>query len=83
MNMQRAVAVAMGWALILAPVGVSRAQDETDSAKVVRHRATEASLAKAAQNPVANMVSLPLQWNYSTAGGLDSSTALVGLVTQL
>jgi hypothetical protein len=43
----------------------------------VRHGREEGNLAKAAQNPVANMVSLPLQWNYSMAGGLDSSTALV------
>ena len=57
--------------------GVSRAQTETDSAKAVRHGKAEASLAKAAQNPVANMVSLPLQWNYTSGGGLDSSTALV------
>ena len=77
MNMQRALAVAIGSALIIAPAGVSRAQSETDSAKAVRHSKAEASLAKAAQNPVANMVSLPLQWNYTTGGGLDSSTALV------
>jgi len=77
MNMQRSRAVAILSALIVADAGVSRAQSETDSAKAVRHSAAEANLAKAAQNPVANMVSLPLQWNYSTAGGLDSSTALV------
>ena len=53
------------------------AERETDSASVVRHNAGEANLAKASQNPVANMVSLPLQWNFTTAGGLDSSTALV------
>ena len=77
MNVQRALAAAICGALIIAPAGVSRAQSETDSAKAVRHAKAEASLAKAAQNPVANMVSLPLQWNYSTGGGLDSSTALV------
>ena len=66
MNLQRSRAVAIAVALIVADVGVSRAQGETDSAKAVRHSAAEANLAKAAQNPVANMVSLPLQWNYST-----------------
>ena len=77
MNMQLALSAAIGSAVLIAHAGVSRAQGETDSAKAVRHSAAAASLAKAAQNPVANMVSLPLQWNYSTAGGLDSSTALV------
>jgi len=77
MNMQRSLAVVIGSALTVANAGVSRAQSETDSAKAVRHSAAAANLAKAAQYPVANMVSLPLQWNYSTAGGLDSSTALV------
>ena len=75
--MHRALAAAMGSALIIAPAGVSRAQQETDSAKAVRHAAAAANLAKAAQNPVANMVSLPLQWNYTTAGGLDSNTAMI------
>jgi len=74
---QRLIAGALGSALIIAPAGLSHAQGETDSARVVRHSGAEANLARAAQNPVANMVSLPLQWNYSTAGGLDSSTALV------
>jgi hypothetical protein len=77
MNMERALTVAIGSAFIIALPGVSRAQGETDSARAVRHNKAEATLAKAAQNPVANMVSLPLQWNYTTAGGLDSSTALV------
>ena len=77
MNMQRALAAAMCGALIITPACVSRAQTETDSAKAVRHGKAEASLAKAAQNPVANMVSLPLQWNYTSGGGLDSSTELV------
>jgi len=77
LNVQRALAAAICGVLITAPAGVCRAQSETDSAKAVRHCKAEASLAKAAQNPVANMVSLPLQWNYTSGGGLDSSTALV------
>jgi hypothetical protein len=77
MNMQRTLAAAICGALIIAPIGMSRAQTETDSAKAVRHDAAAANLAKAAQNPVANMVSLPLQWNFNSGGGLDSSTALV------
>jgi hypothetical protein len=76
-NVHRTIAAALGSAMIMAPASLSRAQGETDSARAVTHAGEEAKLAKAAQNPVANMVSLPLQWNYSTAGGLDSSTALV------
>ena len=37
----------------------------------------ESDLAKATQNPVANLTSLPLQFNYYTGGGLRSKTALV------
>jgi len=77
MTMQRAFVLAIGSALIIVPTGVARAQAAADTAKTVRHANTEANLAKAAQNPVANMVSLPLQWNFTTGGGLDSSTALV------
>jgi hypothetical protein len=54
-----------------------RAQGETDSAKAVRHTKEAADLAKAAQNPVANMVSLPLQYNYYTGGGLGSTSEMI------
>jgi hypothetical protein len=37
----------------------------------------ETDLAKASQNPVANLTSLPLQFNYNSAGGLQSKTALL------
>jgi hypothetical protein len=37
----------------------------------------ENDLAKASQNPVANMVSLPLQFNFNSAGGLGSKTELL------
>ena len=37
----------------------------------------ENDLAKASQNPVANLTSLPLQFNYYSAGGLESRTALL------
>jgi hypothetical protein len=53
------------------------ARGETDSARAVRHAAEAASLAKASQNPVANMISLPLQYNFSTAGGLGPNSELV------
>lgn len=53
------------------------AQGETDSARAVRHSKEAASLAKASQNPVANMVSLPLQYNYYTNGGLGTQSELV------
>jgi len=64
--------------LLIAVAGALQAQQpETDSARSERHAKTEASLAKAAQNPVANMVSLPLQYNYYTGGGLDSASEMV------
>lgn len=63
--------------LMLASQQVCRGQGETDSAKAVRHESEAADLAKAAQNPVANMVSLPLQYNYYTGGGLGSTSAMI------
>ena len=64
--------------LLIAVAGALQAQQpETDSARSERHAKTEASLAKAAQNPVANMVSLPLQYNYYAGGGLDSASEMV------
>lgn len=71
------IAAAIGGILIAIAASESIAQTETDSAKDARHRKAEASLAKAAQNPVANMMSLPLQWNFYTAGGLGSKSAMV------
>ena len=62
---------------ILIAANVSGAQTETDSARAERHGKAEASLAKAAQNPVANMMSLPLQYNFYTAGGLGSESMMV------
>jgi hypothetical protein len=38
---------------------------------------SEAELAKASQNPVADLVSLPLQYNYYTAGGLGQNSQMV------
>jgi hypothetical protein len=71
-------AVSIGGALLLtAPRHACLAQGETDSARAARHAKAEPDLAKASQNPVANMVSLPLQYNYSTAGGLGQNTARV------
>ena len=37
----------------------------------------ENDLARASQNPVANLTSFPLQFNYYSAGGLESRTALL------
>src|SRR5690242_16899583 len=53
------------------------AQGETDSARAVRHTAEAANLAKQSQNPVANMVSLPFQYNFYTNGGLGENSELV------
>ena len=80
MNCDRRVLVvgAIGWMLIAVAANVSYAQRaETDSARADRHAKAEASLAKQSQNPVANMVSLPLQYNYYTAGGLGSASEMV------
>jgi hypothetical protein len=63
--------------LLASAASLSRGQTETDSARAERHGKTEASLAKAAQNPVANMMSLPLQYNFYTAGGLGSQSMMV------
>src|SRR5262245_58755584 len=74
----RILAVVVIGAVLLGGVAdLLRAQGETDSAKAVRHSKTEGDLAKAAQNPVANMVSLPLQYNYSTGDGLGTTSAMV------
>jgi len=69
-------AAVLGGVLIAVAAGVSAAQ-ETDSARAERHTKAEASLAKAAQNPVANMISLPLQYNFYTGGGLRSTSEMV------
>lgn len=70
-------AASISGVLLLTVGHVSLAQGETDSARAVRHTAAEASLAKASQNPVANMVSLPFQYNYYTAGGLGPNSELI------
>jgi len=77
-NARRAQSVAVIAGILIAIASDAlREQTETDSAKDARHEKEEASLAKAAQNPVANMMSLPLQWNFYTAGGLGSKSAMV------
>jgi hypothetical protein len=63
--------------LLISAAGGILAQSETDSARAVRHAKVEGDLAKAAQNPVANMVSLPLQYNYYAGGGLGSTSQMV------
>jgi hypothetical protein len=55
----------------------ARAQDGSDSARAAAHKSTEADLAKQSQNPVANLISLPLQYNYFTAGGLGENAEMV------
>jgi hypothetical protein len=67
-----------GLLTIISAAGLkAQQQPESDSARAERHAKAEASLAKAAQNPVANMVSLPLQYNYYTNGGLDTASEMV------
>jgi len=69
-------------ACLVAVSATARAQDGTDSAKAAAaraaaHHSTEADLAKQSQNPVANLISLPLQYNYYTAGGLGENSEMV------
>jgi len=76
-NERRIGVVAISWLSIAVGAGASSAQTETDSARDERHHQEEASLAKASQNPVANLVSLPLQYNFYTAGGLGPASEMV------
>lgn len=72
------VAAAIGGMLIVVAANASYAQKaETDSARAVRHDKEASNLAKQSQNPVANMVSLPLQYNYYTNGGLGAASEMV------
>jgi hypothetical protein len=72
------IVAAVGCVLSAGVANVSYAQKaETDSARDVRHDKEAASLAKASQNPVANMVSLPLQYNYYANGGLGTASEMV------
>src|SRR5215475_512939 len=77
MTQQRLLAATSAAWLLVSAAHVCRAQGETDSAKAVRHSKEASDLAKAAQNPVANMVSLPLQYNYYTGGGLGSTSEMI------
>src|SRR6478609_7342648 len=38
---------------------------------------SEDELAKASQNPIADLTTFPFQWNYSSGGGLGSRSALL------
>jgi hypothetical protein len=64
----------LGAAALLATSAAAPAQQPaTDSST----QPSEADLAKASQNPVANLVSFPLQYNYYTAGGLGQNSQMV------
>jgi hypothetical protein len=72
------IVAAVGCMLSATVTHVTYAQRaETDAARADRQSKEEASLAKQSQNPVANLVSLPLQYNYSTGGGLGSASEMV------
>src|SRR4051794_37142805 len=64
MTPSRWLAIATLGACLTAPLVRGNAQSESD-------------LAKASQNPVANLTSFPLQFNYYTGGGLESKTAML------
>jgi len=81
-NVPRRAVSAVAILLVIATNATARAQDGDDSAKadaakaVAQHK-TEADLAKQSQNPVANLISLPLQYNYYTAGGLGDNSEMI------
>ncbi len=56
---------------LLVQPGVLAAQEPETKADM---QAKAEELAKAAQNPVANMVSIPVQFNWTTGGGLGDET---------
>jgi hypothetical protein len=64
MNRRRFVAVPMAVVWLVVTRGVCEAQSEAD-------------LAKQSQNPVANLISFPLQFNYYSGGGLGSKTSFL------
>ncbi|HEX4682559.1 MAG TPA: hypothetical protein VH277_07625 [Gemmatimonadaceae bacterium] len=64
MTHERWLPAAAALACLIGHVGAAAAQSESD-------------LAKASQNPVANLNSFPLQYNYSSGGGLQSRTYLL------
>lgn len=63
--------------MAIAPHVAYAQRTPSDSARGASESKSEATLAKQAQNPVANMVSLPLQYNYYTGGGLGSASQMV------
>lgn len=69
--MRRSIIVAL---LALSLPGLLAAQAEPTKAEM---EAKAEALAKAAQNPVANMNSIPVQFNWSTGGGLGDETQSV------
>ncbi|MBW8770675.1 MAG: neuromedin U [Gemmatimonadetes bacterium] len=72
------LAVAISALLVVGAAHASHAQQaETDSTRDARHDKEAANLAKESQNPVANMVSLPLQYNYYANGGLGTASEMV------
>jgi hypothetical protein len=68
------VATTLGAVALVATSAAARTQQPAgDSSR----RASEAELSKASQNPVADLISLPLQYNYFTAGGLGENSQMV------
>jgi hypothetical protein len=63
--------------MAIAPHAAYAQRAQSDSARGASESKAEANLAKQAQNPVANMVTLPLQYNYYTGGGLGSASQMV------
>jgi hypothetical protein len=63
-NIRHWIVAALGICLTIAAATAGHAQNET-------------ALAKASQNPIANLTTVPLQFNFNSGGGLESKTDLL------
>jgi hypothetical protein len=72
----RALRIAICLSAFAAAFGLSQAAVAQNPPDSGGKQPSEGDLAKASQNPIANLVTVPLQYNYFTAGGLGENTAL-------
>ncbi len=71
----RRTVLAIGTSMMVAGAAWAQDADQAKQEAAMAEKATE--LAKAAQNPVANMNSIPVQFNWYTGGGLEEETQSV------
>ena len=62
----------LGSMLVLAAPGMLRGQETAQDSAAAQKRAE--ALAKETQNPVANLTTIPIQFNWTTGGGLGAQT---------